>query len=162
VIFSRVVVAGSFVVSLVVAAATLAGCNRSANGRRPTKPVTVTVSYKGAPVPDATVTFISEEGEPSAAYGTTDSSGTAKLKTYEEGDGAVLGKQKVTINKEQITGTQSVATQDSPDYIPPVGSTPPPQVKHLIPAKYSAPDSSPLAAEVTSSGPNEFRFELTD
>jgi len=149
-------------IASLVAAAALAGCNRATNGRRPTKPVTVSVTYKGAPVADATVTFISEEGEPSAAYGTTDASGTAKLKTYEEGDGAVLGKQKVTINKEQITGTQPVASQESPDYVPPVGSTPPPQVKHLIPAKYSAPDSSPLTADVTSSGPNEFRFELTD
>jgi len=162
VISSRVVVFRCFAIASLVAAAALASCNRAANGRRPTKPVTVTVSYKGAPVADATVTFISEEGEPSAAYGTTDGSGIAKLKTYEEGDGAVLGKQKVTINKEQITGTQSVAAQDSPDYVPPVGSTPPPQVKHLIPAKYSAPNTSPLAAEVTASGPTEFKFELAD
>jgi hypothetical protein len=131
------------------------------SGHRPTKPVTVTVTYKGKPVADATVTFISQDGEPSAAYGTTDSAGSAKLKTYEEGDGAVLGKQKVTINKEQIVGEKPVASQDTPDYVPPPGTTPEPQVKHLIPEKYSGPDTSPLIVEVTS-GPNDFKFELTD
>jgi hypothetical protein len=145
-----------------IAVVILVGCNGAAGGRRPTKPVAVIVTYKGAPVADATITFISQEGEPSAAYGTTDSSGVAKLKTFEEGDGAVLGKQKVTVIKEQIVGEKPVADQDSPEYAPPPGTTPLPKVKHLIPQKYSGPDTSPLTADVTSSGPNEFKFELTD
>jgi hypothetical protein len=153
---------GDALVATLISVVLLSGCDGAASGRRATKPVTVTVTYKGAPVADATVTFISQEGEPSAAYGTTDSAGAAKLKTYEEGDGAVLGKQKVTINKEQIVGEKPVADQESPDYVPPPGTTPPPQVKHLIPPKYSGPDTSPLTADVTSSGPNEFKFELTD
>src|SRR6185503_12146432 len=132
------------------------GCSGGSGNRRATRPVTVSVVYKGAPVADATVTFISEEGEPEAAYGQTDAQGVAKLKTYQEGDGAVLGKQKVVINKEQITNNVKVADQDSPDYVPlPPGGAPVPQVKHLIPEKYAAPGTTPLEAEVTEKGPNE-------
>src|SRR4051812_2088576 len=54
------------------------GCSGGSGNRRPTRPVTVSVVYKGAPVADATVTFISEEGEPEAAYGKTDAQGVAK------------------------------------------------------------------------------------
>jgi hypothetical protein len=56
-----------------------------------------------------------------------------------------------------------VADQDSPAYAPlPPGGAPLPMVKHLIPAKYAAPGTTTLTADVTSSGPNEFKFELTD
>jgi hypothetical protein len=148
---------------LVVLVAGVVGCSAGASNRRPTKPVTVTVTYKGASVADATVTFISEEGEPSSAYGKTDSQGIAKLKTYAEGDGAVFGKQKVIISKEQILNNVKVADQNSPDYAPlPPGGAPVPQVKHLVPEKYAAPGNTPLTAEVTASGPNTFKFELTD
>jgi hypothetical protein len=151
------------VLSMVILVAGLLGCSGGASNRRATRPVTVTVKYKGAPVADATVTFISEDGEPSSAYGKTDAQGTAKLKTYAEGDGAVLGKQKVIVNKEQILNNVKVADQDSPDYAPlPPGGAPVPQVKHLVPEKYTAPGNSPLTAEVTASGPNSFTFELTD
>ena len=112
---------------------------------------------------DATVTFISEEGQPEAAYGLTDAQGVAKMKTYEEGDGAVLGKQKVVINKEQILNSVKVADQDSPDYAPlPPGGAPLPKVKHLVPVKYTAPGTTTLTADVTAKGPNEFTFELKD
>ena len=151
-----------FLLAGAISAAFFIGCGDADSGRRPTRPVRVTVTYKGAPVADATVTFISQEGEPVAAYGNTDSAGMARLKTYEEDDGAVLGNQKVTINKEQIVGEKPVASQESSDYVPPPGNTPPPQVRHLIPVKYSAPDTSPLKADVVSSGANEFKFELVD
>lgn len=148
---------------LIAAGVCLIGCGGGSGSRRPIRPVTVNVSYKGAPVADATVTFISEDGEPSAAFGKTDSQGTAKLQTPELGNGAVLGKQKVVINKEQIVNSVKVADQESPDYAPlPPGGAPLPQVKHLIPAKYSAPGTTTLSADVAPSGPNQFKFELTD
>jgi hypothetical protein len=131
--------------------------------RRPIRPVTVSVVYKGSPVTDATVTLVCEEGEPIAAFGRTDAQGTAKPSTPELGDGAVLGKHKVTINKEQIINEKPAASQDSPEYAPlPPGGAPLPQVKHLVPVKYSAPGTTPLTVEVTKSGPNEFKLELTD
>jgi hypothetical protein len=130
--------------------------------RRPTKPVKVTVSYKGAPVADAIVTFINQEGDSAPAFGKTDASGVAKMKTYVEGDGAVLGQHKVTIIKSETQSTGPVADQSSPDYVPPgPGGSPPPVVKHLIPEKYASPTSG-LTAEVKDSGKNEFTFDLKD
>ena len=108
--------------------------------RRPTRPVKVTVTYKGNPVAGATVTFINQEGDSAPAYGKTDDKGVAKMKTYVEGDGAVLGQHKVTIIKSETQGGGSTADQASPDYAPPgPGGTPPPVVKHLIPEKYASP-----------------------
>src|SRR5207247_2208803 len=102
-------------------------------GARPTKKVTVTVLYKGAPVEGAVVTFVNDDGgEPAPANGKTDAQGKAKLKTYIEGDGAVLGKHKVMINKSEAVGGQTVGSDD-PSYDP---NAPPPTVKYLVPEKY--------------------------
>ncbi len=152
-------------VSLLVVVVLLAGCSGNAGpaNRRPTKPVKVTVTYKGQPVADATVTFINQEGEAAPAYGKTDAHGVAKMKTYVEGDGAVLGPHKVTIMKVESTGGGSAASQSSPDYVPPAeGGAPLPKVKNLIPEKYGLLASSPLTAEVKKDGKNEITFELTD
>jgi hypothetical protein len=146
-----------------IIAACAIGCTGGSGNRRPIKPVKVSVTYKGSPVAEATVTFISQEGQPSAAFGKTDNQGVAKLTTPALGEGAVLGKQKVVINKEQILNNVRVADQESPDYAPlPPGGAPLPKVKHLVPAKYAAPGTTTLTADVTSSGSNDFKFELTD
>jgi hypothetical protein len=142
----------------------LAGCSGDGGpaNRRPTKPVKVTVTYKGAPVENATVTFINQEGDSAPAFGRTDAQGVAKMKTYVEDDGAVLGAHKVTIIKSEAQGGGSAASQDSPDYVPPgPGGTPLPVVKHMIPEKYASPTAG-LTAEVKDSGPNEFTFDLKD
>src|SRR4051812_48987934 len=100
---------------------------------RPTAPVKVTVTYKGAPVADAVVTFIPQEGEPKTANGRTDAQGVAKMKTYVEGDGAVIGPNKVIIIKQEAPSAGKVADQSSPDYVPPPeGGAPLPTVKNLI------------------------------
>src|SRR5262245_42413433 len=93
-------------VSVLVVFSFLVGCGGGGGpaNRRPTKPVKVTVTYKGQPVADATVTFINKEGEAAPAYGKTDAQGVAKMKTYVEGDGAVLGAHDVTITKTETVG----------------------------------------------------------
>jgi hypothetical protein len=141
----------------------LAGCGSNAPpGAKPTKPVKVTVTYKGAPVSDADVSFIYQGPDQIYAFGKTDAQGVARLKTYVEGDGAVLGTHKVTIIKVETVGEKPAADQDSPDYAPPTGNEPPTKLMHHIPTKYDNPGSSGLTAEVTSSGPNDFKFDLTD
>jgi hypothetical protein len=138
------------------------GCNRGGS-KRPVKAVTVKVTYKGQPVDGANVTFISEEPDAIAAFGMTDAQGVAKPTTPEAGNGVVLGKHKVLVNKEQITNEKKAADQESADYVPPPpGGAPVPTVKHLIPEKYSVPGETPLTAEVSASGPAEFTFDLTD
>lgn len=152
-------------VSVLVVVSLLVGCSGGSGpaNRRPTKPVKVTVTYKGQPVADATVTFINQDGEAAPAYGRTDAQGVAKMKTYVEGDGAVLGPHKVTIMKTETVGGGAEASQSSPDYKPPAeGGAPLPKVKNLIPEKYGLMATSNLTAEVKADGKNEITFNLTD
>jgi hypothetical protein len=136
----------------------LSGCGPGKPaGARPTKKVTAVVLYKGAPVEGAAVTFIDQSDKPITANGITDAEGKAKLKTYVDGDGAVLGTHKVVISKMVAVGGQSVDVDD-PKYDP---NAPPSTVKYMLPQKYSAMNSG-LTAEVTASGPSEFTFELKD
>jgi hypothetical protein len=137
----------------------LAGCEGTGlpPGAKPTVPVKVTVTYKGAPVEGATVTFIESGETPTPSYGLTDAQGSAQLKTsYAEG--AVVGAHQVTITKTQTEGGP-MADQDSPDYNP---DPPPAVVKSLIPQKYGSTATSGLSADVKKGDPNEFTFDLTD
>lgn len=149
---------------LLVVLLTLGGCTSSLpEGARPTEPVSVTVTYNGEPVEGAIVTFISDESEPVGAYGRTDARGVAEMKTYVEGDGAVVGAHKVTIAKTETAGGAD-ADQSAENYDPPELSAGyvPPTVKYLIPQKYMSPGTSGLTAEVTENGPNELQFDLKD
>ena len=149
-IFLRVIVVGSF-------CCLIAGC--SGNGdERPTAPVQVIVNYKGAPVEDAIVQFISVN-DPKPAVGTTDKSGKCSLTTYRANDGAVIGSNMVTITKNAIdkTNVRPVKPEDQ-DL---VGVMPVPTLKNLIPYKYSAPGTSGLKEEVKK-GKNEYKFDLVD
>src|SRR5262245_41253068 len=103
---------------ILVVAALIAGCSGGGSGNHPpTKPVTVTVTYKGQPVTDATVTFINQEGDAAPSFGKTDAQGVAKMRTR-WGDGAVLGQHKVTITKVEKPSGESNVSQDSKDYKP--------------------------------------------
>lgn len=141
----------------------IAGCDSSDPNQLPTEKVSATVTYKGNPVEGATVSFMlppsggSNSGPP--AFGVTDATGVAKLTTYKDGDGAILGKHMVLISKDEFQGTVEVASQDSEDYSP--GATPPPKVKALLPKKYSLPTGG-LSAEVVKGTPLEFTFDLKD
>lgn len=136
----------------------LAGCTGASlpAGAKPTKPTTATVTYKGAPLEGATVTFIDETGE-APSYGLTDAQGKAKMKTS-YADGSVVGKHSVTINKS-VTEGAAAADQDSPAYNPEGTAS---VVKELVPVKYGSKVTSGLEATVTDAGPNDFKFDLTD
>ena len=135
----------------------LSGCGaKPPAGAKPTKKVTVTVTYKGAPVEGAVVTFVNQD--PPSANGRTDAQGKARLKTYIDGDGATLGSHKVMIEKSIAEGGQTVGSDD-PSYDP---NAPPAKVKYLVPQKYSSIATSGLTAEVKESGSNDFTFELKD
>lgn len=133
----------------------LLGCGVD-DGRRPTAPVTVTVTYKGKPVEGATVQFVTVE-DPMPAGGITDSSGTCSLSTYEANDGAIIGSNVIMISKTEMDdkNVREVAPEDR-DL---VGIVPPPILKNLIPAKYALPGTSGLKEEVKS-GENTFTFDL--
>jgi len=127
-------------------------------GARPTKKVSVIVTYKGTPVQGATVAFVNQDGESPSANGLTDAQGKAKLRTYIDGDGATLGTHKVIIEKSEAVGGQTVGPED-PKYDP---NAPPATVKYHLPQKYNNIATSGLTAEVKENGPSEFTFDLKD
>jgi len=141
------------------AAALLSGVIGCGGGGRRVQPVTATVTYKGAPVADATVTFINEGTEPVSAFGKTDAQGVVKPATPQLGDGLVPGKQKVLVEKVQVIGGPPPG-QESSDYAPPDAVAP--KTKDLLPSKYKLPGTTPLTVEVTTSGPNDFKLDLAD
>jgi hypothetical protein len=143
---------------VLLTACLLPGCgSKLPPGARPTKKTTVTVAYKGQPVEGAVVTFADQSAEPANANGVTDAQGKAVMKTYVDGDGAVVGTHKVYISKSVAEGGQTVDVDD-PKYDP---NAPPPTIKYLIPQRYSTPAGG-LTAEVKESGTNDFTFDLTD
>ena len=148
-------IAKAAVVGLVVALSLcLSGCGsgkRAVPGRPKTVPVKVTVTYKGQPVADANVQFLPVSGG-HAATGMTDAQGVARLTTFDKNDGAVPGSYRVTIRKSVLVEGGST----DPD-APPV----PAKYREELPAKYGAPETSGLTAEVTQSS-TEFTFDLTD
>lgn len=54
------------------------------------------ITYNGAPVKNAMVTFLGD-GAPRMAKGTTDDNGNYQLTSYEENDGAIIGSHVVTV-----------------------------------------------------------------
>ena len=136
----------------------LTGCGSDNGHRRPTAPVTVTVTYKGKPVDGALVQFISVS-DPQPSVGKTDGSGNCSLVTYEPNDGAIIGTNSVTITKNSMDTKN--AKHVNPEDADLVGVTPPPILKSLIPKKYSSPTTSGLQADVVK-GKNTFTFDLVD
>jgi hypothetical protein len=138
---------------------TIAGCNGTPAGQRPTAPVEVTITYKGSPVPGATVTFITAE-DPKAATGITNESGVAVLTTYEPNDGAIIGSNLVTVTKMEVDPKGEKPPVD-PSQADVVGYTPLTPLKSLVPKKYSMPGTSGIQETVVK-GTNKFKFDLVD
>ena len=100
-----------------------------------------TVTIKGQPLADATVTFSPDKGRPSA--GTTNSEGEYELTYVRDTKGAILGPHKVritTVSEEDVVGERR-------------GRRP----KEPIPAKYNV--RTTLTANVEE-GKNTFDFDL--
>jgi hypothetical protein len=138
------------------------GCgNQTGNKNRP--PVVKasgTVTYKQQPVEGATVLFTSTTSGP-AATGFTDENGVFVLRTFDPGDGAAAGTYKVSISKFDMSTSNPDREDDLQSELnesdkEPIGPN------SLLPARYSSAETSTLEEEVTSSGPNEFKFNLVD
>ena len=145
----------------------LTGCN-SGEGRVQTYKVKGKVTYNGAPVASATVTFAPQEKGTPTAMGITDGQGMYTLTTYDSGDGAGAGLYKVLVYKkdQSAPSTPNVPAHDptgagpsgSPSHSGPKGG----QKKaggSLLPEKYMKADTTTLSKNVVG-GENEINLEL--
>ena len=133
--------------------ALLVGCNSaSVSG---TVPVSGKVTYKGAPVEGAVVTFVPEGvGRPATA--TTGAGGVFSLSTV-DASGAMPGKYKVTIDKV-VFGTGGSSSMEAAS----TGNAAEGQSKRALPKKYAEAASTPLAMDVPSGGKKDIEVALVD
>ena len=117
-------------IMLAAAVLALAGCG---SNQLKTAVVRGTVTYKGKPVPNGTISFVPTSGP--SATGEIQPDGSYVLTTYRKGDGAVLGQHTVVI----------VAMQDMSDRLPEARQPLPPPI---VPLKYTSLATSDLRAEV--------------
>jgi hypothetical protein len=169
----------------------LAGCAQGVKGPK-TVPVSGKVTYKDAPLANATVAFVQEAKAEEKMYtgtGQTDDQGNYKLSSFvtpsKPIDGAVPGKYMVTITKYSTPSGPTMADLMSgakPGEDPLAGKSPEELAKMSsqgaivnstgevqsggtkseIPERYGRPGESTLVAEVKDSGPQTFDFKLED
>jgi hypothetical protein len=141
-----------------LAAALLAavGCSPA-----PTAEVTGTVTVGGKPVPEGRIAFYPHNGR--AAVGTIGRDGRYTLTTFADGDGALLGPHKVTIDARRVTMAAAAPEPKSlEEELAGKGKLlggPRPVVEWLVPAKYAEPGSTTLTADVKP-GRNTIDFEI--
>lgn len=133
-------------VGVLLAAVSAGGCGRGPSLAE----VTGMVTYRGNPVPNASIVLQPQEGPP--ALGTSGGQGQFSLATGGR-PGAVPGPAIIA-----ITAYDDVRTIPAGD-LDPEGLS---EVRSRIPEKYALVATSPLTIEVTSSGANHFNLELTD
>jgi Carboxypeptidase regulatory-like domain len=133
--------------------ALLMGCNSgSVSG---TVPASGKVTYKGAPVEGAIVTFV-PESEGRTATATTSAGGVFSLTTV-DASGAMPGKYKVTVDKVEYGPGSNLSMEAAAK-----GNSAEGQAKRVLPAKYAAAASTPLAIEVPSGGKKDIDLPLVD
>ncbi len=150
----------------------IAGC-AGAEGdeeRVPVYPVKGKVTFAGAPLPNAYVTFSPVNVKPNenrpAATGKTNAQGEYALRTYDDGDGAAAGDYVVLVTTGSSSGGQ---TEESAHAEFMKGGGAPAGhgggdsgSKSSLPEKYANPESSDLKATVTPDSEDKpFDFKLT-
>jgi len=112
--------------------------------------VTGTISFKGAPLVGASVTFLPDGGRPSV--GKTDSSGSYQLVYIRNVQGAKIGSNRVEI-RSLAEGADTQHDGDGEEVAQKVKRV----TKEIVPAKYN--QKSELLVDVKS-GKNTFDFNL--
>ena len=145
-------------IGLVLVPLIMSGCGED-DGIGKRYPVSGTVTYRGQPVPKATVTFTpADAGSGRPATGTTDQDGYYSLSTASPGDGALPGKYAVTVSAVEIDLSK---TKNAPGGMYRTDIIIKAPKKAMIPAKYGSTKASPLSAEVKEQR-NTFDLALED
>ncbi len=139
----------------------LVGCGSEKIDRPPVYKVRGKITFQGKPVKGADVTFMSRTANRSA-FGKTDENGEYQLTTFTVNDGAVEGKQEVTVVEiPPIAPTAAIPDVENAAYEPPKPNeelkTAP---KSSLPQRYADPATSGLIAVVNKDGENVVDFDL--
>lgn len=102
-----------------------------------------TVTLDGKPLAGAAVMLMPEAGG-RPARGTTDEQGHFELTTFERGDGAIVGEQRVSVSLVRTPGIQPGEDGLSPLNIDPSKL----KEEWVTPQRYASPQTSGLTAEV--------------
>lgn len=155
------------VLAVTLLAACLAGCGGGSNGPQ-LHPVTGTVTFQGAPVGSARITFIPEKSG-GIATAMSDSSGKFIMKTGGEA-GVAAGSCKVTValSDAGAKGGDGLAIDMKPEDMQKLAmegkltnALQNAAKGSLLPAKYNKIDSTPLTVEVKA-GNNDIPLALTE
>lgn len=137
------------VTTLVLFVALGCGSKEKAQEQQPTTPARGVVVYKGRPIGDASVGFISLDNKVRGG-GRTDNVGSFVLSTYGKDDGIPPGRYRVTV---AVSGVKEL----EPGVLAP---EPEGGFKSPIPSKYANPTTTDLLVEVKEGGKNDFTIEL--
>jgi hypothetical protein len=115
------------------------------------------IIYQGKPVTVGQIMFYPETGRP--AIGTIGPDGAYKLTTFPNtpGDGALLGKHRVTVESTRLTGGVKANSLEEELRAPPSSI---PRIEWLVPEKFSQLGTTTLTAEVKP-GENTIDFDLS-
>ena len=108
------------------------------------------MNHNGAPLADAHVLFVPDDGGPTS-IGKTGPDGRFVLTTNAQ-RGATLGRHKVSIQAFEESGG-ATATDDTGEFTG--------EHKSRIPFEYGNYEMSGLTAEVTAGGDNNFTFDVS-
>jgi hypothetical protein len=147
------------------------GCSDN-SGLPPRYPVSGMVTYKGQPLEKGTINFLPDDAAQGRGATGEISNGKYRLSTTEtQGDGALPGSYKVTINAldadlskadedtKKLAQKANVQAGGMPDQVAVAKVFK--EAKNAVPAKYAQIATSGLAAEVKPE-PNTFNFDLAD
>ncbi len=133
--------------------------------------VSGSLTFSGAPLADATISFFPLQNGTPTAMGRSDSTGNYTLTTYNAEDGAAAGDYVVLISKFVAPASSADGTDpghsddpyaDSNDNSHAAGGSKKSGSSggSLIPDRYGAKEASPLKATVEAGAENKFDFVL--
>jgi hypothetical protein len=134
-------------VALLTLCFSFTGCGGGGSDQPDLGLVKGTVTFEGAPLAGASVTFMPDSGRPASA--TTDSAGNYELVYIRDTKGCKIGHNKVEITSVVEGGNEMEAEGDD--------ATPAEATKEKLPAKYNT--NTELEADVKA-GENTFNFDL--
>ena len=145
----------------------LASCGGTDDGLGKRYPVSGTVKYNGNPLEKGEISFVTEDM--SKNFGATGiiTNGSYTLSMGGNGDGAQVGKYKVTISSKEDYSEkaqadfQKVTGSTSPKVLGPFVGKAAAAAKSLIPIGYGDPRTTTLKAEVEAKS-NTKNFDLSD